>query len=323
MGLDSEVSDLFDENQLDTESPAKEQKTIDVTLPRHALSHTPQGDTYLMKMPVFLRLEAHPFDPAEFKESVEQSAAQRTKSSMDQKQIQNDAIAEKLLNQNTIRWRYSNVNNEIVKQLNAHFVEWDDGLLSLKVGNELFDFREVPLSDNFLARSHVEHEVLQNELLITKSASLLPTSTKTSTHRQLTQAVKSIQRKDKILNTLTEKDPMLKQRLADENERKVLKMKRQMEQKRRAQEERLGSSSKSYDDKYERAYGDEYDEEDGFVANDDEELEEEEDDDEEDRFEKGAERLAQVKSAGAEKYRSATPEVESRKRRRIIESDEE
>lgn len=322
-----------DDDDEEVKEEEKELKTLDLTLPRHAISHKPDSDCYMIRMPVFLGVEAHPFDPNEFKEKVANNAMQRQKAEMDAKQTQNDLIAEKLLNENTIRWRYSNSgNDEIIKQSNAHFVEWDDGLISLKIGNELFDFKSTPVMDTFLARSHVDHEVLQNESIITRSANLLPSSTFTETHRRLTQAVKTIQKKDKILNTLTEKDPMLKQRMADENERKSLKMKRQIENRRRLQEEKLGKSdspglgylrgsNESAYERFERTYGgQEYDDEDDFVANDDEELEVEEDDDEEEEeeFERGAERLRNVKTEGARKY-----EEGERKRRRIVDLDEE
>lgn len=332
-----------EENDSEDSEEEREVTSMDVTLPRHAVSHKPEEDTYSIKMPVFLNVDAHPFDPNDFKEKVAQNAKDRTKSTMDAKQIQNDAIAEKLLNENTIRWRYSNSgNDEIIKQSNAHFVQWDDGLLSLKIGDELFDFRELPITDHFLAKSYVDHEILQNDSILTKSASLLPSSTRTETHRRLTQAVKNIQTKDKILNTLTEKDPMLKQRLADENERKNLKMKRQIEQRRRLQEEKLGKTEspgpgrgntyESAYERFERTYGaDEYDDEDDFVANDDEEVELEDDDDthldidEDEKFERGAERLKNLKDDGASKYKSATPDEgeDRRKRRRIVESDED
>lgn len=330
-----------EENEDDNEDESEDSElapAMEVTLPRHALSHKPGPDTYSLKMPIFLNVDAHPFDPNEFKEKVAQNARDRKKSTMDAKQIQNDAIAEKLLNENTIRWRYSNSgNDEIIKQSNAHFIEWDDGLMSLKIGSELFDFRALPITDNFLARSYVDHEILQNEAVLTKSASLLPASTRTETHRKLTQAVKNIQKKDKILNTLTEKDPMLKQKLADENERKSLKMKRQLEHRRRLQEEKLGRSSsgpghsESAYERFERTYGDEYDDEDDFVAQDDEELELEDDDDahldidEDDKFERGAERLKTLKEDGASKYKSATPDEgeDRRKRRRIVDSDDD
>lgn len=339
-GSDDDLEDNKDDvdGDMDDESEEeKEVKSIDVTLPRHALSHKPEKDTYQMKMPVFLNVEAHPFDPNEFKDKVAQNAADRSKSAMDATAVHSDSIAEKLLNENTIRWRYSNSgNDEIIKQSNAHFVQWSDGLMSLKIGKELFDFRELPLVDNYLAKSYVEHEILQNDSILNKSASLLPTSTLTDTHRKLTQAVKNIQKKDKILNTLTDDDPMLKQRMADENERKTLKMKRQMEQKRRLQEERMGKSESpapgrgSYApayERFERTYAeDEYDDEDDFVANDDEEPEMEDGASDEDveeqeaEFEKGAERLKNLKEEGQFKYDDAE---DRRKRRRIIESDED
>ena len=338
--------DFLEDDEKDGDSDGKELRGTEIILPRHAKSHKAEEDTFSVKMPVFLNVEAHPFDPTEFKEKIQQSALEREQSSLDAAAMRSASISEKLLNENTIRWRYSNSgNDEIIKQSNAHFIQWDDGLLSLKIGKEIFDFRDLPLTDNFLAKSHVDHEILQNDSILTKSASLLPSSTSTDTHRKLTQAVKHVQKKDKILNTLTNDDPMLKQRKADEDERKTLKMKRQLEQKRRLQEERQGKVDSpapgrgnyaSAYERFERTYGnDEYDDEDDFVANDDEEPEMDEDEDEdeeeidaeeeEEAFDKGAERLKNLKSEGQFKYKSATPDEsdDRRKRRRIIDSEDE
>lgn len=336
---------------LDEEAPLK---TIQVSLPRHAAISETEPDSYLLRVPVFLKVEPHPFDPTEFKEAVDLNAQARLGTS---KEVNDAAVVEKLINENTIRWRYSNTgNDEIVKQTNAHFVRWSDGLISFKVGDELFDFKELPVTDQFLARAHDSQELLQNDLTITKLVSLLPASSLSSTHRRLTQAVKTVQRKGKILNTITEGDPLMKQRIADETERKTLKLKRQLELKRRLQEERLERSSSSHSypalrsgafepaepayERFARTYGDEkYDEEDGFVANDEEEVEsfdeedeeDEEDDVDDDEEEKRAERLRALKQAGAAKYSNLKkPEPEqiaeektARKRRRILDSDED
>lgn len=335
------IEDNSDNSELDeNEEESKELKSMDITIPRHAASHKPDTETYMLKLPVFLSVDAHPFDPNEFREKIEQSALERRKTSMNAKEMKSDTIAEKLLNENTIRWRYSNSgDDEIIKQSNAHFVQWSDGLMSLKIGQELFDFRPLSIADQFLARSYVDHEILQNDSIFTKTASLLPTSTSTETHIKLSQAVKNIQKKEKILNTLTHDDPMLKQRKADEDEKKTLKMRRLLEQRRLLQEDKLGKADIPTSDRNgdygsysrtERFAYDEYDEDDGFVANDDEENEEEVDDSDEldaqeEEFEKGAERLKKLKQDGDVRYRATPAEdiEDRRKRRRIIDSDDD
>lgn len=340
---ESEEEDLFgDDPEVDADSALEAEedlKTADIALPRHALSHKPENDTYVIKMPVFLNVEAHPFDPSEFKEQVTQNAAERSQKNMNAKQERSELVAEKLLNENTIRWRYSNAgNDEIVKQANAHFVQWDDGSVLLKVGLELFDFKGLPLYDNFLVKAHDDHEILQNESILNRQASLLPATSFLATHKKLTEALKTIQKKDKILNTLTENDPMMKQRLADEDERKSLKLRRQLEQRRRLQEERLQQkaglpatrgSSGGYEpayERFERTYGnEEYDEEDDFIANDDEEEEEEVEEEDEEELDRAADRLRQVKQDGASRYREEALDDEkvARKKRRIIDSDDD
>lgn len=301
-----------EKNESDEDSiNEKSLKELEFNLPRHSAAHDYDDDAHMVRIPVFLTVESHPFDPANFKEQVTKNAEQRDRDSLNDKQIQNELSTERLLNENTVRWRYTNSgDDEIVKQSNAHFIEWDDGSLSLKVGNEMFDFKQLPVDDLFLTRSHDNYEILQNDAIIAKQGNLVPSSTFADTHRKLTQAVKGIQRKDKILTAVTEKDPLLKQKLADEDEKKTLKMRRQLELKRRTQEEKLesqgGYDSKEFKrpsyEKFENAYNnDDYDEEDNFVADDDNE-EEEEAEEEEDELDRAAERLRKLKREGAEKY---------------------
>ena len=330
LGSDDGARIVENSDDEDDEEEQRTLKSVDIALPRHAIAAPTEKDVYSIKMPVFLNVEAIPFDPNDFKDHVKQSAERRSKLELSAKQINDDVVAEKLLNQNTIRWRYSNQDEEIVKQSNAHFIQWDDGTLSLKIGEEIFDFRELPSIDNFLVKSHDDLEFLQSDSIINKHSNLVPTSTNSATHRNLTLAVKNIQKKDKILNTLTEKDPLLKQREADENEKKVLKMRRQLEIKRRLQEERLDRQSSPgvgrYDstpayERFANKYGDEYDEDDGFIDNDEDEDEDEEEEEEEEEDEdEAAERLQKVKADGAAKYADEAP---ARKKRRIIDSDDE
>ncbi|AOW30386.1 RNA polymerase-associated protein LEO1 [Candida albicans L26] len=315
---DEEIDDLFGEETTE--------KIVDLSLPRHAVVSVMEKDVRLLKTPDFLNIEAHPFDPSSFKEQIESNNKVRRERGLTAKEIHNEQMTEKLLNENTIRWRYHNAgNDEIVKQSNAHFVEWSDGSVSLKVGNEVYDVRELPMFDHLLVKSHQAAEVLQADSILSKSINLLPAS---SSHRKI--LVKNITKKEKILNTITDVDPLEKQRLADEDVRKAMKMKRQMESRRRLQEEkweRSGSprAQESSYERFERTYeGEGYDENDDFVAGDEEEIEEYE---EEEEFERGAERLTQLKEEGAAKYRRHSEDEDedekTRKRRRIIDSDEE
>lgn len=347
--------DNDDEDDNDLEGEPGELKYFDVSVPRHAKSNIFEDDVYTIKLPMFLNIDSHAFDPVEFKEMIELNAKNREQLVKDEKMIKNDLIRERLLNENTIRWRYTNENDEIIKQSNCHFIEWDDGSISLKIGNEMFDVKDIPLIDNLLVKSHDNLEILQSDSILTKSINLLPTSTGTSTHRQLTNAIKNLQQKDKILNTITDSDPLEVQRMTEENERKAIKMKRQLEMKRRLKEERVGRDSPapgndtyegpSYE-RFNKDYNEDYDDEDDFIDNDEEEEEEGDDDDE---LDQGAERLRNLKKQGASKYDEddedgveaedeegggeATNDKESkqedldeenkRKRRRIIDSDDD
>lgn len=354
-GISENEDEDEDEDEEDEDDESKPLTSVDISLPRHAIPDVPEKETYLLKLPVFLQVENHPFDPADLRDKI-QSDVEQIRSSAgaaNAKDATNEILVTKLQNENTIRWRYSNVGDEIVKQSNCHFVQWDDGLVSLKLGEEFFDFKTLPVSDHYLVKTYDELEILQMDLPFTKMVNLLPSSTFTTTHRNLTNAIKSRQQKLRILSTMTNDDPMLKQRLADENDRKSMKLKRQLDLKRRLQQEknarqnspRPGSSSAGAVPTYERfarTY-DEYDEDDDFIANDEDDVEEgmydeedelpEEDEEEEDEEEerRAAERLRQVKSAGAAKYESkrnlASVEPDDsdirKKKRRIIEDDED
>lgn len=334
-----EVDDRDEDDDEDDEESETTKQFIDISLPRHAITQHMEKDVSLLKTPDFLNLEAHPFDPTAFKEQIEENQNARKSKGLTAKEIHNEQITEKLLNENTIRWRYHNAgNDDIIKQSNAHFVAWNDGSVSLKVGNEIYDVRELPLYDHILVRSYETAEILQSDSIISKTMNLLPAS---SAHRKI--LVKNITKKEKILNTITDVDPLEKQRIADENARKAMKLKRQLESKRRLQDEKWersaspgfknqGSSYEVYSEKYEEDDDDGYGG-DGFVAADEEEIELFDDDDEdedadEEEFEKGAERLRKVKEEGAAKYRTPSQEPDDederiRKRRRIIDSDEE
>lgn len=333
LGLSDDDRELDEVSQpeVDVEEPESEEeveeKNLSISIPRHNVNEKAEDETYSLKLPVFLNVDAHPFDATEFKETIEYNAEQR-KQIKDKSAAKNDLIKEKLSNQNTIRWRYVNENDEIIKQSNAHFIEWDNGLISLKIGDEIFDLKKNTNYDNLLVKSYDEFEILQSDSIVSHTVNLLPTSIRTATHRQLTSAVKSVQMKDKILNTITTSDPLEIQRVADENERRAMKLKRQLDLKRRLQEERLGSGAgideeadePTYE-RFEKTY-DEYDDEDGFI-----------DDEDDDDLLEGAERLRNVKREGASKYDEDEEEEEEeeqeddeesrRKKRRIIDSDDE
>lgn len=354
---DDEGEENDEDGEEEEEEDSRPLTTLDISLPRHAIPDVPENDTYLLKLPIFLQVENHPFDPAELRDKIQSDVDLiRSRTGVaNAKDAANEILVTKLQNENTIRWRYSNVGEEIVKQSNCHFVQWDDGLISLKLGDEFFDYKTLPVSDHFLVKTYDDLEILQMDLPFTKMVNLLPSSTFTTTHRNLTNAIKSRQQKLRILSTMTNDDPMLKQRLADENERKSMKLKRQLDMKRRLQQEknarqnspRPGSSSSSgavptYE-RFARTY-DEYDEDDDFIANDEDEEgmydeeeedlpEEEDDENEEEEERRAAERLRQVKSEGVAKYSkeskrsSSSVEAEDndtrKKKRRIIEDDED
>ncbi|KAI5950098.1 LEO1 [Candida jiufengensis] len=343
------IRNNYSPDEDEEEEEETEKKVLDISLPRHAISMISEN-TQILKTPMHLNIAPHPFDPNAFKENIEDKQSQRIEQGLNSKQIYHEKLAEKLINESTIRWRYHNSGeDEIIKQSNAHFIQWDDGSVSLKIGSEMFDVKTLPITDNYLVKSYENAEILQSDSIIDKIINLFPASND-SIHKKLTQVIKNMHFKDKILNTTTEDDPLKQQRIADENEKKKLKMRRQMENKRRIEEEKWerGESPSIKESSYKRfarTYEDddedgedqgEYDEEDDFIAGDEEEVEQYDDEEEEEEAQKeedddeklkaNAERLRKLKEDGAAKYREKSASVEeneTRKRKRIIESDEE
>ncbi|CAI5760126.1 unnamed protein product [Candida verbasci] len=302
-------------------------KILELSIPRHATQFSNSEPTRFLKKPKFLRASLHAFDPTNFKNSLVESSKRRESENATEKEIYNELLAEKLFNINTIRWRYHSINNdEVIKQSNCNFIQWDDGSISLKIGNETFDLKEFKLNDNLLVKSLPDFEILQNVSIIEKNVILMPAS---DINKKLNTITSQIKKKDKIYSVKTEVDPLKHQQEMLMKEQQIMKMRRQQKRKQEEQLEKSGSGSgfaggSRFQDTYVRDEEEEEEEEEGyeddFVVDEEEEEEQEEElIDEDEEFDKGAERLRKLKEEGANKYKE-----DDRKRRRIIEdSDDE
>lgn len=289
-GMPSEdEEDMFGERDIDQSQKVQEEEfghpLIEVTIPRYPPSHVrdEDGRAYFTRVPAFLTLDPHPFDAQKFvKERQEGSSQGRLR----------------LQNENTIRWKYGKDNQgRMTKQSNARFIKWDDGAMSLQVGNEMFDITEKPYQDAFLALSHPKNELLQTAAVLDTAMSLVPTSTASHTHRRLTQELAKRQLKSASVGSFaTTDDPEKMKREAEKAEEINLRARRKLENKRRQMEEREGAgagagglrTSRPYD--YGGDGGRDGYEEDDFVVEDE--------DEDEDR----AQRLHNLKKRGAAAY---------------------
>ncbi|VEU20705.1 DEKNAAC101624 [Brettanomyces naardenensis] len=337
-------------------SPAELQRA-ELTLPRHPRSHSILDDEVLMfNLPRFLSVDPEPFAPSNFEQQLNEflqkekaEGEEKAKEATAATGIKDSIQFKKLQLLNTIRWRYAKTSTgELYKQSNAKIIEWEDGTMSLKIGNEYFEIRSNKNEDNILAFQG--GQVLVGTVNISKSIKVLPPSTQSIAHKILASTLQNNMKlkKTKKINTIvTRVDPELKARENERALREIEKARRKQVAKIEQEEEKLSRRSRSStgvtlggegddidigdeeeDDDY--AYAprrsgkggneDEY-ENDDFVVGDDEEIEGE-GEEEEDELDRAAERLRQVKRAGAEIYKRKDREEDEEKEKEKEKGDD-
>lgn len=345
----SSPSELFDEekspqNDYGIDAASEEEqvdalpkKSLSIAIPLHAKSHISNSEALSMKMPSFLSMDARPFDPKQFTEDVQTHA--EGDSAQDRQRRSDD----KLIAENTIRWRYAKSDSdELYKQSNSQIVEWSDGSLSLKLGEEIFDILSKPNEDNFLVASHESQEILLTHSVLSKSIKIVPVSIRSQTHQRLTKAIGNrnrLAKQNKVQNVIVNEDLEAKQKALEKLENEKMRAKRKLELKRQKEydQQYFAKPSKRgqfLDDEEDReidvsrpAAG--Y-EDDGFVIEDEDEEEAGESMDEDDELLDlaNADRLRSVKAAGEKKYESEggdedEEETVSRKKRRVVMDDDD
>lgn len=322
--------DEEEEVEGEEEEEAEEIKQADLTVERHPRSHEPKDNhAYSFPLPRFLFVDPTPFTPNVFEQQLKEfiTSNNLNNSDINESTLKSSIQFKKLQLTNTVRWRYAkSKTNELFKQSNANIIEWEDGSMSLKLGNEYFDIKTKPNDDNLLAfRSG---QALVSLMNMDKSIQILPPSMKSRAHQILADTLtKNMKmKKSKRINTIvTNEDPELKAREVERAQREIEKarrrqmMKLQMEEERSERRSGSGSGTRfrdsvdGYDDDIDIGEGDEYDDDDddgdygngggsgksGFVVDDDDEGSELDDDE----LDRAAERLKKVKRDGAARYR--------------------
>ena len=151
---------------------------------------TEDSHIFYAKVPQFLTIDPVPFDPPRFEESV--------RNRLTQEASEEDKLGDRLVDENTIRWRYSrDANQRVFKESNAQIVKWSDGTYSLKLGEEYTDILVNDTDNTFLTVSHDKQELMQciNGGEINKTIMFIPTSTNSKIHQRLSKAV---ERRNKI-----------------------------------------------------------------------------------------------------------------------------
>lgn len=347
------------DNLSEEESSQHHFKEESVELVRHIVPYRAIEDAngskpviYYAKVPEFLTIDPIPFHPPSFETKVQERLENSSKE---------DQLGESLIDENTIRWRYSkDENQQVYKESNAQIVEWSDGKFSLKLGDEYTDILVNDTENTFFAVSHDQQELMQCSEggEITKSLMFIPTSTNSKMHQKLTKAVKK--RNQRQVSGpgiyIVNKDPELeKNELERQQQQRVReRRKRQLkEMENRDSPDTAGSFEYNNGYKKNRAASmepdsyasssrhNEYERDDFIVDDDDEEVEypdEDEDellddadsnddaDHEEDEDDAKAERLRALKRTGADTYKqekTATDSEGETKRRKVAVIDDE
>ncbi|SCU79847.1 LADA_0B03532g1_1 [Lachancea dasiensis] len=341
----------------DGEGSEGEFREADVDVVKHIVPYSTapvqenegQKGLFYAKMPQFLSVDPVPFDPPAFQDKVEQRAAQSVS--------KEDQIGDRLIDENTVRWRYSRDSNQrVYKESNAQVVQWSDGTYSLRLGDEYTDVLINDIDNTYLAVSHEQQELIQSAKggEISSSMIFIPTSTNSKSHQRLSKAVaRKEQREHQGPNTyILRVDPELEQRELEKKQGQIIRERRKRQLREQQEREGLGSpepsgllakqrggSSSKSGLAYDGSRYDEY-EDDGFMVDDEEddnELPDDEEEDEEDVTGESddddakADRLRQLKRSGESHYReeeaesNADDDASSLKRRKvaILDDDED
>lgn len=333
----------------------------DVELVRHMVPYKVTSDKdsdktiYYAKVPAFLMIDPIAFDPPTFEEKVKERLSNFIS--------KEDQLGDLLIDENTVRWRYSRDSNQnVFRESNTQIIQWSDGSYSLKIGEEYSDILVNDTDNTFLAVSHDEQELMQcvDGGEVKKTFMFIPTSTNSKVHQRLSSAVaRRAQRANAGPGTyLINVDPELEKSELERKQQQIIRERRRRQNKEKelldSPDTTFGSnrnsfnkrndstSASSYGSKPRRSRGDEY-EEDGFLVDDDEdeefdsnqdeeEEEEEEEEDDYDNDDDAAEeeeekaRAARLKeSKRSSMYANSHMEEESRKRRKVavISDDDE
>lgn len=331
-------------------------KIAEAELPKHVIPYKVELDenkTMQSRLPPFLKVDSKNFDPQQF--------LQRFNERLNDPNLDtSDKINMSLFDESTIRWRYTKdpKTGLITKESNATIVEWEDGSLSLKIGDEYCDIIRNELECTLLVKTYPRANLLQtigNAGIVKEKCMFVPATMKSNLHKRLAKAVQAQTSKENEKmgprTVYIRHDPALELQEIERQQDAIARAKRReelKELKRKEKEfERQMESGKSGEKSYKRKYRESYDddgfdrlgvdedeeeeyadedEEDDFVVNDDEEEEQDEEDEEEeaDQSEYSDDRNDRLSKAKTQlAFKEDEDEVPAKKRKTVIEDDEE
>ncbi|KAG8801540.1 hypothetical protein FRC17_006615, partial [Serendipita sp. 399] len=193
----------------------------DYVLPNLGVPRSSDGKVWMLRLPHYLKYSTAPFHPDTYR-SVMDEEDQETQGSSQQAQAA--AAALRLEVTNTMRWRWIKTEDGgMARQSNTRIVKWDDGTMSLQLGDEFWDIATTedqpqpsgsttitptpsqslsqqhaggggggghrPQGVSYLVTQHGDQGLLQVEATVTGQMYLRPVGTHSETHRRLVKAV--------------------------------------------------------------------------------------------------------------------------------------
>lgn len=312
-------------------------KESNVDLIRHIIpyktrtTNNEHDEIFYAKVPAFLTIDPVPFDPQTFEATVDERLSKSASNE--------DQLGDRLIDENTIRWRYSrDAEQHVFKESNAQIVQWSDGSFSLKLGDEYTDIIVNDTDNTFLTVSHDQQELMQcyDGGEITKTMMFIPTSTNSKIHQKLSKAVSRRNARQNLGpgSYIIKQDPEIEKKELEKLQGQIIRERRKRQQKeietrenaengfaetgefKRGNTPSRSSRQNEYED--DGFLVDDEDEED-FIDDGEEEEEEEEDDD------LDADRLRNAKRQGEHAFTEDDDEEDDNKRRKtaIISSEED
>ncbi|ESK97691.1 rna polymerase-associated protein leo1 [Moniliophthora roreri MCA 2997] len=210
---------------------AIEVKEADVSFPNLPMPTSSNGESWVIRMPNFVKLDSKPFHPDTYI-----GPEQEDEDTQHAETLREKSMTIKLKVENTLRWRWiKDQSGNDKRQSNSRIIRWSDGTLSLRLGKELFDITQsvdtaggVPRNINpsasqsqsqsqnalqkaqgltYLVAQHKRSQVLQAEAVITGHMTLRPTGMQSETHRMLVRAVG--QKHNKVARLRMAPDPQV------------------------------------------------------------------------------------------------------------------
>ncbi|EDQ90856.1 uncharacterized protein MONBRDRAFT_6772 [Monosiga brevicollis MX1] len=151
-------------------------------------------------------------------------------------------IRVKLGDEHTLRWRQIEMGGQLYNESNARFVQWDDGSVSLVLGDQIYDCTRTALTDNNMQLYEIDRRGVMARHVFRERVGFKPAGLRNAAHAQLAREVSKRTHQaqaTKLLSVQVDHDAAKAEAMKREEE--VNRQRRQREnQLRRAQRKRSG-----------------------------------------------------------------------------------